>query len=875
MLRFLRKTSLKQQLIISFATIAVISISILGIIQIYQLKALIDESKNNQVFSTEQLNSSVDDFVGEHRRAIETLALQLGVLEDADYEKKLELLSTIKKKLPSFKNMYIGDTKGTAVVFYPEMNDQGQRNAGNNFSDRDYYKNVVENEKTVVSGVFEGRVGFDGPIITIVSPIFDKEGNFDGYVLGALDLKALENKIVAFDYGEGYPVVVDQSNRVVYHPNYNYRQQIRNLSDEEVLRNKGDSLRGSGYYFSDYKDQEEYISYETIPSLGWTVLVSKPASIVINAFKDSIFTILYFMVVTTLFMIGVGTLIATKFDKTVSVLLNYTQRVTVEGDSASKELQKLEGQRLPKEMVLLANHFHKMAMQINDSKKQLVYWNNQLEKRVKERTSSLEMKNDELRAISQLIGSISSKEDIAQFIQVSLEKIKPIISYPILFLNQDFSVSSQGVVQNENIHDYFSQQTKGDKLHIEPIFAEEERVGYLIVDLLEKDTISENDQQFLQTLASSFGVVLKNKLLFEKQRTKHAELNAVLTSMSEGVLLVKKNSKILYTNEFFKNLNRNNIPNFEGEHEDVFNDWIQQAFQYDEDELDAYLKEQCDQLKVTLETENQKLVYIIYRFNVLDDGELLGKGYLIRDITQQEEIDFLKDNLISMASHEFKTPITSIRGSVETLLRKDTDWDKAFQLELLEGVHEDIARIEELINDWLDISKIDSKSLYVNRIPTKISKVIEETILSFSDREAVSISYNPEALNKLPIVSVDKNRFKQVLLNIFTNAIRYNDEEQKQIQIETACIDGEVRIRISDNGIGIPVEHTKKVFDRFYRVDSSATTRTGGTGLGLAICKGIMAAHGGDIWVEPQVHGSGTTFILALPITGEKGEDQA
>src|SRR5699024_5935912 len=120
-------------------------------------------------------------------------------------------------------------------------------------------------------------------------------------------------------------------------------------------------------------------------------------------------------------------------------------------------------------------------------------------------------------------------------------------------------------------------------------------------------------------------------------------------------------------------------------------------------------------------------------------------------------------------------------------------------------------------------------------------------------------------IKKKPFMYADKIRIQQVLVNLFTNALRYNDEEMKRIDITLSKNDDYLTIAVSDNGIGISQAHVQKIFNRFYQVDITATRRTGGTGLGLAICKGIMYAHGGKIEVQSEI-GKGSTFILYFPL---------
>ncbi|MDY0393299.1 HAMP domain-containing sensor histidine kinase [Virgibacillus halophilus] len=204
---------------------------------------------------------------------------------------------------------------------------------------------------------------------------------------------------------------------------------------------------------------------------------------------------------------------------------------------------------------------------------------------------------------------------------------------------------------------------------------------------------------------------------------------------------------------------------------------------------------------------------------------------------------------------------------METLLRPDVEWDALFQQELLEGVHEDIDRIQHLVNDWMDISKIESGTMYVERNMIRADHVIEESLelVPMALREDASFNFYNKASEYL-FFYADKHRVQQVLLNLFTNALRYNDRTEKKIAVTLSTDDDYLTISVSDNGIGISEEHLEKIFNRFYQVDVTATRRSGGTGLGLAICKGIMEAHEGKITVSSSPD-TGSTFTLYFPLT--------
>ncbi|UKS25312.1 ATP-binding protein [Paenibacillus sp. HWE-109] len=351
----------------------------------------------------------------------------------------------------------------------------------------------------------------------------------------------------------------------------------------------------------------------------------------------------------------------------------------------------------------------------------------------------------------------------------------------------------------------------------------------------------------------------------QRLQDEHATLNAVLESMSDAIVLIDMNQSVVYANHRMAEIFAIPMPELTMMHENTLFERIAVLLSERQEELHKLTAEPSVQEAFTVQTEHGKERFmIVSAFQVARDGRVFGRGYVWRDMTKEHEIDALKNDLISLASHEFKTPITSIRGGVETLLRVDAQWEESFKQELLEGIHEDIGRIQDLIDDWLDISKIESGAMRINPQALRVEVMVESAMRRLPQQASEAhTQFDVRLAGDLPLVYADKLRLEQVLVNLFTNAVRYN-EQHPVIQISAWADERFVHLEVQDNGIGIAAEHVDKLFDRFYRVDVSSSRQTGGTGLGLAICQGIMEAHGGEIHVRSKP-GEGSTFILAIP----------
>ncbi|NQX45998.1 PAS domain S-box protein [Paenibacillus tritici] len=246
----------------------------------------------------------------------------------------------------------------------------------------------------------------------------------------------------------------------------------------------------------------------------------------------------------------------------------------------------------------------------------------------------------------------------------------------------------------------------------------------------------------------------------------------------------------------------------------------------------------------------------------------VGTLFVHRDITREYELDLMKSELVSTVSHELRTPLSSVLGFTELLLSKTMKPEK--QLKYLETIHKEAKRLTELINDFLDLQRMESGTQLYNVEQINLS----ETVLSVIDQYKLSgthhILLEDEALNAE--VEVDKDKIIQVLTNLLSNAIKFSPG-CNEIKVMLHNEPGSVMVRIQDHGLGIPKNQIGQLFQKFRRVDNSASKRIGGTGLGLAICKEIIEKQQGTIGIE-SVEGEGSTVWFSLPVFQAKTSHQ-
>ncbi|MGM0900885.1 MAG: sensor histidine kinase [Bacillota bacterium] len=266
---------------------------------------------------------------------------------------------------------------------------------------------------------------------------------------------------------------------------------------------------------------------------------------------------------------------------------------------------------------------------------------------------------------------------------------------------------------------------------------------------------------------------------------------------------------------------------------------------------------------ITMKEATNKMALGKYKQKIPVSGndELAQLGESIQSLGEQlQEFDDSRNEFLATVSHELRTPLTYIKGYSD-ILTKGIITKQEEQEEYLNIINKEAKRITFLVNDLLDVSKLQVGKFELNKETANINPVIQKVIINLKpEAEEKGVALSAELLD-VPDTSIDVQRMEQVIYNLVENAIKYTIEGG--ITVLTYTKNDFVAIEIGDTGIGIPADHLEKIWDRFYRVDSSRTRKTGGSGLGLYVVKNIIQSHGGDIRVE-STENSGTTFTIYL-----------
>jgi two-component system phosphate regulon sensor histidine kinase PhoR len=247
------------------------------------------------------------------------------------------------------------------------------------------------------------------------------------------------------------------------------------------------------------------------------------------------------------------------------------------------------------------------------------------------------------------------------------------------------------------------------------------------------------------------------------------------------------------------------------------------------------------------------------------DGNTVSALVVLNDVTRLKALENIRRDFVANVSHELKTPITSIKGFLETL-REGALKDPEHAERFLDIIIKHTDRLTAIVDDLLSLSRIerDAEKGEIALQDLRIAEVLDAVSKACRKRAQLkNIKLECEADDTI-VAQINATLLEQAIVNLVDNAIKYSEPDQTVI-VRAEKIGDEVVIKVVDEGCGIPRDHLERIFERFYRVDKARSRKVGGTGLGLAIVKHIVSAHGGRITVESSV-GRGSTFSIYLPV---------
>ena len=357
-------------------------------------------------------------------------------------------------------------------------------------------------------------------------------------------------------------------------------------------------------------------------------------------------------------------------------------------------------------------------------------------------------------------------------------------------------------------------------------------------------------------------VAQENEQLYRQASEEKQKLEAIMGSMSDGLVLTGIDGTVLYANLGASTITGLPSETLERHPISVLYHALRTTA-VNPAECERYLSQaasaEAPEMIVEIRRDGQHRAIHLRLFDVDDEsGRAIGRGLLLRDVTRERELDEFKTTLLAAVGHEVRTPLAAIKGYASTLLQEDVAWSPADQRHFLQTISSEADRLAQLVSNLLDLSRQEAGLLFLNRRPVRVQDLVAETIKRLSHPEVMISVHIPDGL---PLVNVDSARIEVVFHNLVANALVYGDGE---VRIIAERRDDTIIVSVSDNGPGIDPDELPHVFERFYRARHGRQQHSGGTGLGLTICKAFIEAHGGVIWAESS--GQGTTISFSLPL---------
>jgi PAS domain S-box-containing protein len=390
--------------------------------------------------------------------------------------------------------------------------------------------------------------------------------------------------------------------------------------------------------------------------------------------------------------------------------------------------------------------------------------------------------------------------------------------------------------------------------------------------------LSEKVQDLEKTKTEILHLLEEQNIAKQKLEQEKAKDDAIITSIGDALIVVDNAAKIVMVNPSAEELLEkklteiNNKPYFEAvavyDEQDILVPPDKQPVHV------ALLQHSKESQSYIYKKSDKKVTITITATPIIQADKVQGVIAIIRDITKEREIDRMKTEFISLASHQLRTPLSAIKWFTEMLLSGDAGQLSQEQSDFARNISDSTERMIQLVNSLLNISRIESGRILIDPRPTDLKELVQGVVTDLKAKieerhQNLIISVHED----LPKINIDPRLIRQVYMNLLTNAIKYTPK-QGEITVFISKKDDEIISQVTDNGYGIPKSQQSRMFQKFFRAENVVKIETDGTGLGLYLIKAIIESSKGRIWFESE-EGKGTTFWFSLPLAGmeaKKGE---
>jgi signal transduction histidine kinase len=838
----------------------------------------------------EETNTIVDSAL----QAIRQVATYPAVIE-SNLEGMEDIFRTILNVRPDVNLIYRLDEEGTMVYHYPT---EPGSTVGWDFSHRDYYQRSLTTRSPIIS---EGRISptTEQPVATAVSSIWSSDGKYLGLVGTNIKLHTLSRTLAAIAEEhrpeEGFNVVIiDVAGKVIAHPNPNY---LLTSFNEELSPVKTSVLRDISGSLVDRDETGKEMLYSFVPITrsGWGVIVSRPIQSAFttqrNLHQGVVVSVTIFLIIGLFFWVALSRQVLKPLER----LGAFSQTIGLDEDLPSEKRKGLAT-------------LTKRSDQIGNLCRSLVRMEAAIAARLNELSTLLEtsaavvssldshvLLERILEQVSRLMGIqrcaiVALDEHEGHFrIKASRGLSKRYAEMLSIDPGDPLSLTIQAIKSGNPVQ---ISDTEQDPTFL-PIRSRARDEGHrsllavplqtvhapptaLIVYRPDPHTFTEREINLLTSFANHAAMAVENAALYARSDMRLQEqtrrLEALIQSLEDGLILEDLQGRVVYAN---RRINEIVALSPFGNGETTFDKLIEQIIALSEDkqttrsDLETTLRKRGQRsLEIKIHGSRSPRYLNLKIFDVTDSrGMLLGRGHILQDITQARELDRMKSSLVSTVSHELRTPLAAIKGYATTLLAEDVQWDPVSEREFLQVISKETDRLSKLVDDLLDMSRIEAGNLLVSKVECTLKELVAQAVEKSppSARNHIQVDLSPD----LPHILADPERFGVVMRNIIENAVKYAGENSP-IYISASATSGSIVVRVQDEGPGIPEEFSKRIFDRFYRIGNTLTSPAPGAGLGLAIARGFIRAHGGDIWLEPSSIGACIAFSIPMTNSVER-----
>jgi PAS domain S-box-containing protein len=477
-----------------------------------------------------------------------------------------------------------------------------------------------------------------------------------------------------------------------------------------------------------------------------------------------------------------------------------------------------------------------------------------------------------LRQVMPEYGSLTDRL-AEQLATVSRSISKWLISHQQSFLLDDLKQDERWLLESYN------------SLCAVPFISDNDASGALLFFANRKAAFGPDELQIAQIVARQMASAINNSrlygvireqadrlgLMLRSQQIETSQSNAILEAIADGVIVTDADHKVILYNDAAERIL--NLPTSQIVGKEVFDhigifgsDTIEWGETIRHWRLTPPEEHQRSTIPERMVLEDGRIISILPAPVVLG-GDFLGTVSIFRDISREVEVDRLKSEFVATVSHELRTPMTSIKGFVDLMLMGAAGDLNDEQRHFLDIVRTNTYRLEILVNDLLDISRIEAGKASLVFQELDVSQLLLEMEQYFQHRcqeESKKMDFTYEATKDLPAIWGDLERVRQILANIVENSFDYTPEGGS-INVKAREVDDQIEIEVTDNGMGISLDEQERIFERFYRGEQALIMGVSGTGLGLAIVLNLVEMHKGRIWVMSEGSGKGTTFTVSLP----------